>query len=151
MRPRWASKADAYASALKGYLCLRCGACGPVDNDGTAWLPNCACSHEDDASVYVHCDSSIERERGAELVRLQRMGHISGLRAHPRFDLVVNGQKVGVYEADWGFTENAQAVLEEIKPRMRGGWEKRDPLAALKIKLFRALYPRQRLDVLERN
>jgi hypothetical protein len=150
MSARWNSRAAALASAEKGFLCLKCGKPGPIDTDGTAWLPNCSCAPESDTSVYVHCDSAIERDRGAELSRLQRAGVIHSLRCHPRFDLVVNGIKVGVYESDWSYTEANEAVIEEIKPSMRDGWETRDPLAALKIRLFRAIYPTQRLDVLER-
>ncbi len=143
---RFTSRADAIASARRTYICLRCGSHGPVDRDGTAWLPECACAHDHG----VCCDSQIELGRASELVREQRLGHISALKAHPRFSLRINDQDVGVYEADFGYVRDQRAVLEEVKPKMRGGWEKRDPLAALKIAVFRALYPMQPLTILER-
>ncbi len=49
--------------------------------------------------------SKAEAKRDAELVQMEKAGKISGLKRQPRFPLVVNGQKVCTYVADWAYQE----------------------------------------------
>ena len=131
-------------------MCMECRAIGPVDRDGTAWLPNCA--HAEERAVYFR--SEAERNRGAELSLLQRQGMISGLECQPKVDLKVNGVLVCTYTADFQYREGkAHEVIiwEEVKPRGSkrdpDSWRKRDHAAAIKVDLFRALFPMQPLRI----
>jgi len=63
------------------------------------------------------CDSKKEAARFNSLLLLQQAGHITGLVAHPRYELRVNGQIVGTYTADATYTETAsgRVVVEDTK------------------------------------
>ena len=60
-------------------------------------------------------DSKKERDRYLELQLLLAASHISDLEVHPRFDLMVNGQKIGRYTADFRYTQNGQTIVEDVK------------------------------------
>lgn len=79
--------------------------------------------------------SAQEFKRGMNLLLMQSSGLISGLKFQPRYDLVVNGQKVGVYVADAEYFEGGQKIIEDTKPP-----DFIDKYAALKIKIFEAIY-----------
>ncbi len=51
-------------------------------------------------------DSQAEATRFRELQLLERAGEIEVLLHHPRFALVVNGVKIGTYEADAGYIDH---------------------------------------------
>lgn len=89
--------------------------------------------------------SAAELDRAAELALLEDVGKISGLLPHPRFALVVNGTEIGTYVADFKYSIEGSSIVEDVKPK--GQWEKWDRLAALKIKIFRALHPAQRFYI----
>jgi len=76
-----------------------------------------------------------EFHRGMLLMTLQGAGTISNLRFQPRYDLIVNGQKVAAYTADAEYSMNGQLVIEDTKPD-----NYMDNYAKLKIKLFEILY-----------
>lgn len=86
--------------------------------------------------------SKKEGKRYSELKLLERAGQIMALTLHPKFDLIVNGKKVGIYTPDFQYVElqkpnysaQGKSVIEEIK-----GFAARD--FALRRKLFCALYP----------
>ena len=67
-------------------------------------------------------DSRAELTRYRELKLLVRCGHISELRVHTVWGLVVNGQKVGTYEDDFSYQENGRRVVEDVKSE----WTKKD-------------------------
>lgn len=74
--------------------------------------------------------------RGAMLLTLEGSGKITKLKFHPRFDLKVNGVKVGVYTADAEYYNHAgKYVVEDSKPE-----KFMTDVARLKIKLFQAIY-----------
>lgn len=81
--------------------------------------------------------SKKEASRFVELRMRQKMGEISGLTVHPRFDLIVNGEKVGVYVADFLYfvchndIRGSCKVVEDTK-----GYRTRDFI--LKKKLMKA-------------
>ncbi len=78
-------------------------------------------------------DSKKEATRYGELKLLVRAGQITGLRRQPRFDIVVNGVKIGFYKGDFGYDENGKSVVEDVKGM-------KTPMYRLKKKLVEALY-----------
>lgn len=80
--------------------------------------------------------SKKEANRYFDLKVLQRAGEISDLTCHPSFPLVVNGQKVCTYVADFSYRDRAgQLVVEDVKskPTMT-------PAYRIKKKLLLALH-----------
>jgi hypothetical protein len=66
----------------------------------------------------VTFDSKREARRYQDLVLMQRAGLISDLvfdKKELRFDLTVNGKKVGRYSADFIYMENGQRIVEDVK------------------------------------
>lgn len=59
--------------------------------------------------------SKREARRYLDLKALQAAGKISGLTLQPRYELYVNGKKVGVYTADFRYVEGAAIVVEDVK------------------------------------
>lgn len=87
--------------------------------------------------------SKAEALRYAELKILLRAGQIADLTRQPRFPLVVAGQLVGTYIADFSYTDVAtgKSVVEDVKSPAT-----RTDVYRLKIKLLRALHG---IDVVE--
>lgn len=120
------TKMDGIRSAKRRHACL-----------------DCRYSQEEIYKVCPACGSKnrqyfmskAEFERGMMLLTLQHAGTISRLRFQPRYDLVVNGQKVAAYVADAEYYEGGTLVVEDSKPE-----KFMDNSALLKIKLFEALY-----------
>jgi hypothetical protein len=79
--------------------------------------------------------SKSELARGAELIIMQRAGQISGLRFQPRYDLIVNGEKVCAYVGDFEYRQGGSVVVEDVKPKQFIDGE-----AEIKIALFNALH-----------
>lgn len=93
-----------------------------------------------------HLSSAIEMERFGELKLMQIKGLIEGLTIKPRYDLKVEGQKIGIYEADFAYKNRGlfpvgdeiargALVVEDVKPVAR-----HDPLSKHKIRHFQAQY-----------
>lgn len=61
--------------------------------------------------------SRAEARRYLELRSAQRGGEITGLACHPRWKLVVNGVLIGVYTADFAYTDRrtGEFVVEDVK------------------------------------
>ena len=80
--------------------------------------------------------SKREAKRFVELKLLQRAGKIEGLTCQPKYELVVNGKKVGRYTGDFYYfdRETKKLIVEESK-----GYRVRDYV--LRRNLFRALNP----------
>lgn len=79
--------------------------------------------------------SRAEMLRYEELRLLQRGGEIDHLELQPRFPLVVCGQKIGTYVADFRYRDRRTGVqiIEDVKGV-------RTSVFALKAKLVKALY-----------
>jgi hypothetical protein len=83
--------------------------------------------------------SQKEARRYGELKMLEKAGVICGLRLQPKYDLTVNGIKVGVYIADFAYSAGARsgacgrAGVEDVK-----GFK--TPLYRLKKKMVEAQY-----------
>lgn len=77
--------------------------------------------------------SKLEAKRYGELKLLQRAGKISELEVHPRFDLIVNHERICIYEADFRYVDVERGtVVEDTKGA-------RTALFILKKKLMKAV------------
>ncbi len=88
-------------------------------------------------------DSAKEAARYSELRVLEKAGVISDLKTQERFDLVVNGHRIGFYRADFTYLEmgeivpeDARLVVEDVKSEMT----RKLPVYRLKKRLMLALY-----------
>lgn len=78
-------------------------------------------------------DSAGEAKRYLVLKMLLRSNYISDLKLQPKFDLIVNDQKICTYKADFAYNENGQFVVEDFKGVKTSAYK-------LKKKLMKALY-----------
>lgn len=85
--------------------------------------------------------SKREANRFLELQLLEKSGQIECLELQPKFPIVVNGMKCGVYIADFRFMEGGKTIIEDVKskPTMTAVYR-------LKKRLVRALYG---IDIVE--
>lgn len=84
----------------------------------------------------VRFDSKREAARGAELRLLERAGLISDLERQVRFPMVVNGQLVCTYIADFRYRDRGRVVVEDVKSAIT----RREPTYRIKVKLLKALH-----------
>lgn len=79
--------------------------------------------------------SKREADRYCTLVRAEQAGEIAGLECQPRYPLVVNGVKIGVYVADFRYAmvDTRTLVVEDAKGV-------RTPVYRLKAKLMQACH-----------
>ena len=89
----------------------------------------------------IEFDSKAEAERYSELRWLEKAGKIKNLERQPRYDLEVNGVKIGFYKADFRYWDQAssQQIVEDVKGM-------RTPVFAIKAKLMKALH---RVEIVE--
>ena len=89
----------------------------------------------------IEFDSKAEAKRYSELRLLERAGQIKNLERQPRYDLEVNGVKIGFYKADFRYWDQAssQQIVEDVKGM-------RTPVFAIKAKLMKALH---RVEIVE--
>lgn len=94
-------------------------------------------------------DSKREAHRYTELLLAQRAGKISMLRLQPAFELQpafvdASGKKQRpiVYKADFGYVENGQGVIEDVK-----GFATKE--FKLKAKMFLYRYPKIELRIIK--
>lgn len=89
----------------------------------------------------IEFDSKAEAKRWGELKLLERGGQIKNLERQVRYDLAINGVKLGFYKADFRYWDQAssQHVVEDVK-----GF--RTPVFAIKAKLMKALH---RVEIVE--
>ena len=80
-------------------------------------------------------DSQAEAARYRELKLLERAGQISMLRVHPRYEIIINEQKICIVEADFEFYDEQQERTRYIDVK---GMDL--ALSRLKRKLVKALY-----------
>lgn len=76
-------------------------------------------------------DSGLEARRYAELKLLEKGGEITYLQVHPKFPIVVNGQKICTYSADFEHWQAGKRVVEDCKGV-------RTPVYKLKKRLVKA-------------
>ena len=81
-----------------------------------------------------HFDSKVEAARFALLQQLERAGELACLLHHPRYELVVKGRRIGLYEADSSYLEGGRQVIEDVKGHLTADYK-------LKRELVCALYP----------
>ena len=86
-------------------------------------------------------DSRKEAHRYQELLWMERAGLIRNIELQPRYDLIVNSQKIGFYKADFRYemVDTGEAVVEDVKGV-------RTPIYVMKCKLVKALYG---IDIVE--
>lgn len=77
--------------------------------------------------------SKREAREYQRLAALERAGVITDLELQPRYDLVVNGVKIGRFTGDFRYRENGKVVVADAK-----GYRVRDYI--LRKKLMLALY-----------
>lgn len=89
----------------------------------------------------IEFDSKAEARRYGELRLLERAGKIKNLERQVRYDLEVNGVKIGFYKADFRYWDQAssQQIVEDVKGM-------RTPVFAIKAKLMKALH---RVEIVE--
>lgn len=63
----------------------------------------------------IKFDSKKEARRYGQLKLLVRAGEIKDLKLQPKFDLIVNGKKVGYYKADFEYIEDGERIIEDVK------------------------------------
>lgn len=80
--------------------------------------------------------SKLEHRRYCQLKILQKAGKIEGLQVHPKFQAVINGQKVCSIILDFQYfdKENQKLIYEDTKGTI-------PPISRLKHKLLKALFP----------
>ena len=84
-------------------------------------------------------DSKKEAGRYAELKLLEKAGEIFDLRLQPKYDLVVNGQKVCGYIGDFAYVDkDGLPVTEDAKSEFTAKLLH----TRIKLKLFKALFGR---------
>ena len=81
--------------------------------------------------------SKAEARRYANLRLLSKIGEIADLETQPSFPLVVNGQKVCTYIADFRYrvVATGAVIVEDVK-----GGPTATPTFKLKVKLLKALH-----------
>jgi hypothetical protein len=121
---RFRSKLDGIQKARGAWLCTSCRAVSLMKRK------RCLCGGD-----MAYFPSQRELNRAAELLLAERAGSITGLKFHPRYDLIVNGRKVATYVADASYVEDSVPVVEDTKPV---GFM--TPEARLRINLFEACY-----------
>lgn len=80
-------------------------------------------------------DSKRESLRYGELILLERGGVIRDLTLQPKFPIVVCGQKVCDYTADFAYYERGEYVVEDVKSQPT-----KTPVYRLKKKLMKAVH-----------
>tara|TARA_R110002020_G_C16263217_1_gene770632 strand:- start:1208 stop:1519 length:312 start_codon:yes stop_codon:yes gene_type:complete len=87
----------------------------------------------------IKFDSKAEARRYSNLKILEGVGDISDLELQPRYDLVINGIKVGFYKADFRYIQDGDTIVEDVKGM-------KTPIYNLKKKMIKAIYG---IDILE--
>ena len=92
----------------------------------------------------VRFDSQKEAKRYQELQWMQQAGLIQDLELQPRYDLIVNGHKIGFYRGDFRYKDVAtdSVILEDVKSPAT-----RTAVYRLKKKLVKALYGVEIIEV----
>lgn len=125
---RFKSKGDGFRAAKHLYVCKNVF-CGEVHKEKQAKCNRCGTDTQ-------HFASAKEAKRYAQLALLQQVGAISELVSHPRYPIVIEGQKVTVYTADFSYRRGDLVIVEDVK----GSAEYQDSASKLRRKLAEAAY-----------
>lgn len=94
-------------------------------------------------------DSKKEARRYDELRLLEKVGEIKEIETHPKFDLVINGKKIGRYTADFKYLEHTRdnefnEIIEDVKskPTMTEAF-------SLRRRVFEACYPGKKIRIIK--
>ena len=60
-------------------------------------------------------DSQKEASRYLDLKMLEVLGEIENLELQPKYEFVLNGQKICTYRADFRYIEGEKIVVEDVK------------------------------------
>jgi len=82
----------------------------------------------------IKFDSRAEAKRYNELKLFVHEGSLTDLELQPKFALVVNGEKVCTYIADFSYKIRGMLVVEDVKSKAT-----KTPQYRIKVKLLRAL------------
>jgi len=126
---KFASKQDAFRSAVRVYVCLECG----------QWhmTKQARCSNPGCAGECQHFSSKTEATRYAQLRLMQEQGYISALELQPRFPVRVKGVLLCTYIADFRYQDARGNVrIEDTKASKKHS----DPASALRRRLAEVLY-----------
>lgn len=77
--------------------------------------------------------SKAEAKRYGVLKMMQMAGEITGLKLQPKFSIVVYGQKVCDYVADFQYVRHGEAITEDVKGM-------KTPIYRLKKRLMLAVH-----------
>jgi len=96
----------------------------------------------------IKFDSKSEGRRYLELKERQRIGAISSLVCHPKFDLQPSFKKNGktiqkiTWSGDFSYYFDGKRIIEDVKPfnKKKGKWVI-EPASRLRHKLFEYKYP----------
>lgn len=84
----------------------------------------------------IEFDSTKESRRYLELRGRQMAGEISDLRFQREYELIVNGEHICSYIADFEYKENGEIVVEDVKSKIT----RKLPVYRMKMKLMKAIH-----------
>ena len=92
----------------------------------------------------IQFDSQKEANRYQELILMERAGLIRSIELQPRYDLIVNGHKLGFYKGDFRYEVVATSIMigEDVKSPAT-----KTAVYCLKKKLVKALYGIEIIEV----
>ena len=121
---RFYSKSDGLARRKPSWACLNCTTAYPEKRTA------CLCG----STRFHYFPSKAELNRFRVLKRRESSGLVANLELQPHFPIVVNGQKIAAYSADFRYTDiHGNTIIEDVK-----GTE--TPVFRLKKKLVEAFY-----------
>jgi len=127
------NKYDGYRRAKRSWVCFGCGYMVHTKRI------KCLCGQK-----MEYFSSLTEAARGWVLRQLLHKGVIQGLVLHPKYKLIVEGELITTYSADFLYLDSSgKVIIEDVKGR--GGFCDRESL--LKIKLFNALHKNEGLKI----
>lgn len=98
--------------AIRVWGCSGCGAIAERPAGSSKKFRTClSCS-----AVAVRCFASkAEFKRLVALKQRERAGEIEGVEVQPAFPLVINGQNLGTWRADFRYVEAGTTRIEDVK------------------------------------
>lgn len=89
-------------------------------------------------------DSKKEANRYRELSILNNAGEIALLELQPRYDIIVNGKRIGFYKADFRYRIGQRIIVEDVKGCKKGCAYQ---MFRLKKKLVEAIYGLEIIEI----